>query len=101
MRSRLVCVAVLTVYLAIPNGVRGETPAARPAEARHVSFTLSFHITGQAGTEKAVFTALVPQSIEGRQKIVKVKYSHRPERETVRHRCRLPWRRGSPRSGIG
>jgi transglutaminase-like putative cysteine protease len=46
-----------------------------------VSFTLQYRITGQQGTEKAVLTALVPKTIEGRQKILKVQYSPRPERE--------------------
>src|SRR5262245_37992460 len=81
MRSRLVCVAIVTVCLVLPISVRGQAPAGQTAETRRVSFTLSYRITGQPGTEKAVVTALVPKSIDGRQKILKVKYSQRPERE--------------------
>jgi transglutaminase-like putative cysteine protease len=87
MRSHHVAVALITFCLIAPQRFHGQETAASPlpngggSETRRVSFTLQYRITGKQGTEKAVLTALVPKTIEGRQKILKVKYTPRPERE--------------------
>jgi len=54
--------------------------SARPVEGRKVSFTLEYHITAKQGTQKVAVTALVPKSIDGRQKVLRLKYTPQPER---------------------
>jgi transglutaminase-like putative cysteine protease len=81
MRAHRVSVALVTFCLIFPNLLRGQTTSARQAESNRVSFTLQFRITGKPGTEKVVLTALMPKTLEGRQKILSTKYSLRPEKE--------------------
>src|SRR5262249_4966385 len=58
-----------------------QAPSARLAETSRVSFTLQYRVTGKPGTDEVVLTALVPKTIENRQKILSTKYSLRPEKE--------------------
>src|SRR5262249_16901103 len=71
--------AVLIAFVLVYQNAAGDQTA--PAEGCRVSFTVTYRITGRQGTEKVVLTAPVPKSIDGRQKIVSVKYSTKPERE--------------------
>jgi transglutaminase-like putative cysteine protease len=81
MSSHRAFVAILTLCLAAPGSALAQAGLANPADANRVSFTLSFRATGKQGTSKVVVTALMPKSIEGRQKIVKIKYAPKPESE--------------------
>ncbi|HMF14567.1 MAG TPA: transglutaminase domain-containing protein [Gemmataceae bacterium] len=80
MRLHRLAVVVFVLGVAYQN-VAGDQTALAPADGCRVSFTVTYRITGRQGTEKAVLTAPVPKSIDGRQKIVSVKYSTKPERE--------------------
>jgi transglutaminase-like putative cysteine protease len=60
------------------SAAAGDRPLA-PSAANRVSFTLRFRVTGKQGTEKAIVTALVPKTIDGRQKILQAKYTPNPE----------------------
>jgi transglutaminase-like putative cysteine protease len=81
MRSQRAFLLILTLCLVVLSVISAPTVAQSLPDAFHVSFTMRFRVTGKQGTEKAVVTALVPKSIEGRQKILQVKYSPKPERE--------------------
>jgi len=74
MRSERVFVAILTLCLTASGLLHAEGPTARLEESSHVSFTLQYRITGKEGTDKVVLTALVPKTLEKRQKIVKTRY---------------------------
>src|SRR5262245_58575990 len=76
-----ISVVFLALCLLAPAGARGENGAAGQPDGRRVSFTLQYRITGKQGTDKVVLTALVTKSIEGRQRILKMKYTPRPEAE--------------------
>jgi transglutaminase-like putative cysteine protease len=81
MRLHRAFVVILTLCLAAPSSVLAQARIAKPADANRVSFTLSFRVTAKKGTDKVTVTALVPKNIENRQKIVKIKYSQKPESE--------------------
>ncbi|HEV3145698.1 MAG TPA: transglutaminase domain-containing protein [Gemmataceae bacterium] len=53
----------------------------RDIPAERVNFSLKFDITSAPDTDKITLNVLVPADIEGRQKIIYKKYSHKPERE--------------------
>jgi transglutaminase-like putative cysteine protease len=78
MRLYRLAAAVLLLGLVSQHATSDQTAT---SEGYRVSFTVRFRITGRQGTEKVVLTAPVPRSIEGRQKIVSVKCSPKPERE--------------------
>jgi transglutaminase-like putative cysteine protease len=80
MRLYRLAVAVFVLGLGCKYATGDQTAFATP-DGYRVSFTVKFRITGRQGTEKVVLTAPVPKSIEGRQKIVQVKCSPKPERE--------------------
>jgi transglutaminase-like putative cysteine protease len=50
------------------------------AVTRTVSVTLGWTITAKRGTELVILTTLLPQTIPGRQRVLAVKYSRRPEK---------------------
>lgn len=62
--------------------------AAESVEGKRVSFTLKFVVTPKGKTTYATVTAQIPQTIEGRQKIIKIKYSQEPRAEFARDGCR-------------
>jgi transglutaminase-like putative cysteine protease len=81
MQSHRAFVGLLTLCLISPSLLHAQATTARPAETSRVSLTLQYRITGKPGTDRVVLTALVPKTLEGRQKILSVKYSVRPEKE--------------------
>jgi transglutaminase-like putative cysteine protease len=81
MRWHNIALATIAFCLTAPSALLGQETDDPSADARRVSFTLQYRITGKQGTDKAVLTALVPKTIDGRQKILKVRYSQQPERE--------------------
>jgi transglutaminase-like putative cysteine protease len=81
MLSHRTFALILTLCLSVPSSAFAQAVTADPADACRVSFTLSFRVTGKPGTDKAVVTALMPRTIEGRQKIVRIKYTPKPESE--------------------
>ena len=81
MQLHRVFVGLLTACLLSPSVLHAQAPPARLAEMSRVSFTLQYRVTGKPGTDKVVLTALVPKTIENRQKILSTKYSLRPEKE--------------------
>ena len=77
VRSRNL-VLLLCILLASGTGLRAQEKA---DQGRKVSFTLQFVITPESDTQQTVLTFLVPANLEGRQKVVQLKYSRRPTSE--------------------
>jgi transglutaminase-like putative cysteine protease len=81
MPSHRIAVAIVTICLVRPALLYAEDRPARGEEPNRVRFTLQYRITSNGGTDKVVLTALVPKTLEGRQKILSTKYSLRAEKE--------------------
>jgi transglutaminase-like putative cysteine protease len=62
--------------------------SATTSKTKKVAFTLTYVISANNDTSKVTLTAVIPQSIEGRQKITKVKYSLDPVKEFVEAGCK-------------
>jgi hypothetical protein len=59
--------------------------SAATRQHRRVDCTWKYAIGANRQTTKMVLTALVPRSIPGRQKVLRLKYSHRPKKVFSRH----------------
>lgn len=50
------------------------------ADARSISFSMKYTVVPQPRSNKVILTALVPRTLEGKQKIDKIVYTPRPEK---------------------
>jgi transglutaminase-like putative cysteine protease len=76
MRRRHLRAGFLLCCLLAVTSTRADSPAAS-GDSTKVSVTFKYAITSR-GTEKLIFTVLVPKTIPGRQKLGTLHYSHRP-----------------------
>jgi transglutaminase-like putative cysteine protease len=74
----LACLALLPAYTL----AWGQTS---PASAQRVTFTLRYDVTAKSGTTKVTLTAVVPRSLPGKQRILRIDYSPKPTRVFDRH----------------
>lgn len=72
---------LLLTLLAVLLGHPGGSVAQEPADARTVSFSLKFTVEPKPKADRVVLTVLVPHSLEGKQKILQMAYSHKPDKQ--------------------
>lgn len=72
---------LLLTLLAVLLSHPGALSAQELADARTISFSLKFTVEPKPKAGSVVLTALVPHTLDGKQKIVHMTYSHKPDKQ--------------------
>jgi transglutaminase-like putative cysteine protease len=72
--------AALAALFWVPVAATAQNPADTGAGAARVSYTLAYTVKAASGTENLRLNALVPRTLPGRQKILKIDYSVKPSK---------------------